>query len=43
MLAAVAHWLTRWPVMTEVVGSSPVIGKDFIPLLFNVQTDLEFT
>ena len=29
MLAVVVHWLRPWLVMTEVVGSIPVIGKDF--------------
>ena len=28
MLAAVAHWCGRLLVMTEVEGSSPVIGND---------------
>jgi len=35
----------HWPLMREVVGSKPVIGKDFLHFLFlfgifNTQTDL---
>ena len=26
--ASAVQWLRHWPVMTEVVGSSPVIGKN---------------
>ena len=37
IFTSVAQWFRHWPVMTEVVGSSPVIGKDFS---FNVQTYL---
>jgi len=30
IFASVAQWLRHWPVLTGVVGYSPVIGKDFI-------------
>ena len=29
IFASVAQWLRHWLVMAEVVGSSPVIFKDF--------------
>ena len=45
VFASTAQWLGHWPAMAEVVGSSPVIGKDIPHFLFsfgifNVQTDL---
>ena len=29
IFALAAQWLRHWPLITEVAGSSPVIGKDF--------------
>ena len=34
ILAAVAHWFRHWPVMTEVVGSSPVVGHFLFLFVF---------
>ena len=34
LFALAAHWLRHWPVMTEVVGSSLMIGKHFLHFLF---------
>jgi len=34
LFALAEHWLRHWPVMTEVVGSSLMIGKHFLHFFF---------